>query len=122
MQSQSTIGKAKRLTNQELNSLVDVEYSDGKKLAVKEWVHLNRGNSEIYIGDQVLVVAFTNTAPADMDEVQVLQLRNQNDIIGYLAAEGFIKPNWVYLGLHNVTMQESNPFETEYSDEEENYL
>lgn len=109
----TTVHEVKPLTNEALNELVksvEVRFdNDQTLLVVEKWIRLTCGEIEVYIGDHRLVVTFTDTFPTDPEEVEYFAHETKRTVIDYLTQEGFIKPNWVYVGFQNANSLSDTP-------------
>jgi hypothetical protein len=100
----TTVHEVTPLTDHALNEIVknvEVRYDNGQRLNVENWVRLTKGETEIYVGDRQLVITFINTRPIDHEDVEKISEETRTATVNYLIQEGFILPNWVYVGLQN---------------------
>jgi hypothetical protein len=109
----TTFGKATQLNTKALNSIVDVEFSDGEKLDIKNWTHLTKGEVELYVGDNRMVLAFYKSDARSQEELELINVRTREATVAYLRNEGFIQSNWIYVGLQNAPFSAMDFFESE---------
>lgn len=109
-----TIQEVSPLSTDVLNDIarnVEVQYENGQRMIIKKWVRLTKGETEIYIGDRQLVISFIHTHPENQDELERFAADTQKSVIKYLKSEGFILPNWIYVGLQNAEAMFESTFE-----------
>lgn len=65
----------------------------------KKWVRVDCGQTEVYVGDRLYIVALVEKIPDSEDEVVATQLNVEETVVKYLRSEGFIDNDYAYIGM-----------------------
>ena len=65
----------------------------------KKWVRVDCGQTEVYVGDRLYIIALVEKIPTTEDEVVETQLGVEQTVVKYLRSEGFIDRDYAYIGM-----------------------
>lgn len=65
----------------------------------KKWVRVDCGQTEVYVGDRLYIIALVEKIPDSEDEVVTTQLNVNQTVVKYLRSEGFIDNDYAYIGM-----------------------
>lgn len=98
------------ISSYELNLLIsNLPPIEGIIPYAKQWLRVNVGDIEVYVGDQLFIVALITTEAKTKDELQEKGLATEKTILNYLRSEGFIDKNYAYIGLQRFDGNEGIP-------------
>jgi len=72
----------------------------------KKWKRVPVGQIEVYIGDNIYVVALVDKLSKSVDELTAAQVNTENTVIKYLQSEGFISKEYAYIGMQRFALNE----------------
>ena len=91
---------ANTLTPPELDAIVrNLPEEVGPNPRPKKWKRVDCGNVEVYVGDDLYVVALVEKISESVDEVATNQINTEDTVIKYLQSEGFIGKEYAYVGM-----------------------
>ena len=113
-----TVQNENTLTNKELNEVVKLIPLDDlipeKPLPKpKKWIRVDCGQTEVYVGDRLYIIALVEKIPESIDEVTGTHVKLEDVVIKYLKAEGFIDNDYAYIGMQRFKMKGKNNEEDE---------
>jgi hypothetical protein len=102
--------KESNISMPELNALVHgFPCEDGPLPPAKNWVRVDVGDLETYVGDRLYVVTLVETLPDSVEEIKQFGASAEATVIKYLQGEGFIDNEFLYIGLQRFDLQ--NPLD-----------
>ena len=78
----------------------------------KKWVRVDCGQTEVYVGDRMYIVALVEKIPDSEDEVVETQLNVEETVVKYLRSEGFIDNDYAYIGMQRFKLNNGDNEET----------
>ena len=91
---------ADTLTPPELDAIVrNLPEDDGPYIKPKKWKRVDVGQTEVYVGDDLYIVALCEKLPESVDELAKNQVNTEDTVIKYLQSEGFIGQEYAYVGM-----------------------
>ena len=78
----------------------------------KKWVRVDCGQTEVYVGDRLYIVALVEKIPDSEDEVVATQLSVEETVVKYLQSEGFIDRDYAYIGMQRFKINKGDDEET----------
>jgi hypothetical protein len=70
----------------------------------KRWQRVDVGEQEVYIGDGTYVISIIKHHPSNVSEMNVNCNKVNHVVIRYLQGEGFIGPEYLYIGLQEFNL------------------
>ena|ERR1035437_280033 len=70
----------------------------------KKWKRVDVGQTEVYVGDDLYVVALCEKLPESVDELARNQTNTEDIVIKYLQSEGFLGKEYAYVGMQRFKM------------------
>ena len=74
----------------------------------KQWLRVDCGNIETYVGDSLIVVTLVEDLIASPLAVKVYQAKTHTTVIKYLKSEGFIGKEYYYVGFQKFQLNGVN--------------
>ncbi len=71
----------------------------------KHWIRVDVGKIEVYVGDNICVIAFINNNPKSMHEMVAYNEQVEKTVVKYLRSEGFIGEDLVFVGMQTINME-----------------
>lgn len=71
----------------------------------KVWKRVDCGNTEVYVGDRLYIVALVEKLPESIDELTTTQLNTEDTVVKYLRGEGFIDEEYAYVGMQRFSLK-----------------
>jgi hypothetical protein len=65
----------------------------------KKWVRIDCGQTEVYVGDKLYIIALVEKIHDSEDEIVATQLSVEETVVKYLRSEGFIDNDYAYVGM-----------------------
>ena len=99
---------ADTLTPSELDAIIRNNLPNeavGRMPKHKEWKRVDCGSIEVYLGDGVYIVVLVEKLPESVDGLVSNQVNTEDTVIKYLRSEGFIKEEYVYVGMQRFTIK-----------------
>lgn len=78
----------------------------------KKWVRVDCGQTEVYVGDKLYIIALVEKMPDSEDEVVKTQLSTEETVVKYLRSEGFIDNDYAYIGMQRFKINKNGDEET----------
>lgn len=70
----------------------------------KKWLRVNVGQTEVYVGDELYVVALVEKLPESVDDLTNTQVNTQDTVVKYLQSEGFLDKEYAYVGMQRFSL------------------
>jgi len=97
---------ADTLTPPELDTIVrNLPEEDGPYPKPKKWKRVDCGSIEVYVGDELYVVALVEKLPESIDELASNQINTEDTVIKYLRSEGFLGEEYAYVGMQRFSLR-----------------
>jgi hypothetical protein len=78
----------------------------------KKWVRVDCGQTEVYVGDRLYIIALVEKMFDNEDEVVATQLSVEETVVKYLRSEGFIDDDYAYIGMQRFKINKNGDEET----------
>lgn len=94
------------LTPPELNAIVrNLPEEHGPYPRPRKWKRVDVGQTEVYVGDGLYVVALCEKIPESADELATNQVNTEDTVIKYLQSEGFLEKDYAYVGMQRFSLK-----------------
>lgn len=94
------------LTPPELDAIIrNLPKERGPYPRSRKWKRVDVGHIEVYIGDNLYVVALCEKLPESVDDLAKNQANIEDTVIGYLQSEGFVGEEYAYVGMQRFCMR-----------------
>ena len=96
------------LTPQELDAIIRTipdELTGEPFAAPKVWKRVDCGETEVYVGDRLYVVALVDKLTDSEQEVVDNQINTEDTVIKYLTGEGFLDDEYAYIGMQQFAIK-----------------
>jgi hypothetical protein len=99
--------KPNSLTIHDLNNAIAnlPTITNNIKSKPKEWKRVDVGQTEVYLGDNLFVVALVENLPASYEEMSQNQVNTEIVVTKYLKSEGFIGEKYAYVGMQKLNLK-----------------
>ena len=98
-----TVQNENTLTPEELDAIIRTVPLDEMVLnpmpKPKKWVRVDCGQTEVYVGDRLYIIALVEKIHDTEDEIVSTQLNVEETVVKYLRSEGFIDNDYAYVGM-----------------------
>lgn len=74
----------------------------------KKWVRIDCGQTEVYVGDRLYIIALVEKIHDTEDEIVSTQLSVEETVVKYLRSEGFIDNDYAYVGMQRFKLNTTN--------------
>jgi hypothetical protein len=74
-------------------------------IPTKKWKRVDVGMTEVYVGDELYIVALVEKMSESIDEITSNQVNTEETVIKYLQSEGFIGKDYAYVGMQRFNLQ-----------------
>jgi hypothetical protein len=99
------MGHKNTFTPRELNEIIRCHSSISDLPSPKKWQRVDCGETEVYVGDKLFIVALVEKILGNDTEIEAFQLKTQETVIRYLQSEGFIDEEYAYVGMQRFELK-----------------
>ena len=93
-------------TPPELDAIVrSLPKEDGPYPRSRKWKRVDVGQTEVYVGDSLYVVALVEKFPTSPDDLASTQANTEGMVIKYLQSEGFLGEEYAYVGMQRFSLK-----------------
>lgn len=95
----------------ELNAIIrNLPEERGPYPRSRQWKRVDVGQTEVYVGDSLYVVALCEKLPESEDDLAKNQANTEDTVIKYLQSEGFLGKEYAYVGMQRFCMHPPKGF------------
>lgn len=103
-----TVQNENTYTPQELNDILLTLPFIEQLPTPKKWVRVDCGQTEVYVGDRLYIVALVDETTADIEKITETQIKVEQTVVKYLQNEGFIDNDCAYIGIQKFKIKSND--------------